>query len=124
MKDADGSLSLHMGQRPPAGGPQSNWLPAPDAPFYLVLRLYHPQARLLEGRYAFPRWNGWTEEPLRWHRPGRFHLHHSLLAQHRDLLAAEASSRSTSAVCAPCPGAACVACRGVSHSAYGRPKVV
>ena len=54
VKDADGSLSLHMGQRPPAGGPQSNWLPAPDAPFYLVLRLYHPQARLLEGRYAFP----------------------------------------------------------------------
>ena len=54
VKDADGSLSLHMGQRPPAGGPQSNWLPAPDAPFYLVLRLYHQQARLLEGRYAFP----------------------------------------------------------------------
>jgi hypothetical protein len=51
--EADGSLVLHVGQRRPEV-PQSNWLPAPDAPFYLVLRMYHPQQRLLEGKYNFP----------------------------------------------------------------------
>ena len=53
QQDADGSVTLHVGHRQPAG-PSSNWLPAPDAPFYLVLRLYHPQQRLLEGRYKLP----------------------------------------------------------------------
>jgi hypothetical protein len=52
-RDADGALSLHVGGQPP-GSCSSNWLPAPDAPFYLVLRLYHPQPRLLEGRYKLP----------------------------------------------------------------------
>jgi len=51
--EADGSLVLHVGQRR-AEVPQANWLPAPDAPFYLVLRIYHPQQRLLEGKYNFP----------------------------------------------------------------------
>jgi hypothetical protein len=53
VKDADGALTLHVSHREPAG-PTSNWLPAPQAPFYLILRLYHPQQRLLEGRYRFP----------------------------------------------------------------------
>jgi hypothetical protein len=53
QKDADGSLTIHVGHEPP-DGPTSNWLPAPDAPFYLILRLYHPQQRLLEGRYKLP----------------------------------------------------------------------
>ena len=53
VRDADGSLALHLG-RCQTAGPPSNWLPTPGAPFYLVLRLYHPQRRLLEGRYALP----------------------------------------------------------------------
>jgi hypothetical protein len=52
-RNADGSLSLHVSHREPPG-PASNWLPAPDGPFYLILRLYHPQPRMLEGRYRFP----------------------------------------------------------------------
>jgi hypothetical protein len=51
--DDDGALTLHVSHGEPPG-PLSNWLPAPDAPFYLILRLYHPQDRLLEGRYRFP----------------------------------------------------------------------
>lgn len=53
QRDADGSLTIHVGHRQP-NALASNWLPAPDAPFYLVLRLYHPQQRLLEGRYPLP----------------------------------------------------------------------
>lgn len=53
VKDADGSLSIYVAHdRPDA--PESNWLPAPAAPFYLILRLYHPQQRLLDGDYIFP----------------------------------------------------------------------
>lgn len=52
-RDADGALTIHVGRQQPAA-PASNWLPAPDATFYLVLRLYHPQQRLLEGRYQLP----------------------------------------------------------------------
>ena len=53
QRDADGALSLHVSHREPPG-PRSNWLPAPDGPFYLILRLYHPQQRMLKGQYRFP----------------------------------------------------------------------
>lgn len=52
-RDADGSLSLYVSHQPPPG-PQCNWLPAPDGPFYLILRMYHPQQRLFDGQYRFP----------------------------------------------------------------------
>ena len=52
-KDADGALSLHVSHAEPPG-PSSNWLPAPVGPFYLILRLYHPQQRLFDGQYRFP----------------------------------------------------------------------
>lgn len=53
VRDADGGLTIHVGHEQLAA-PTSNWLPAPNAPFYMVLRLYHPQERLLEGRYPPP----------------------------------------------------------------------
>lgn len=52
-RDADGALTLYVSRREPPG-PQSNWLPAPDGAFYLMLRLYYPQQRMLEGQYEFP----------------------------------------------------------------------
>lgn len=33
----------------------SNWLPVPAAPFRPILRLYQPQAALLDGTYKIPR---------------------------------------------------------------------
>ena len=33
----------------------SNWLPAPAAPFRPVMRLYQPQAAVLDGSYKIPR---------------------------------------------------------------------
>jgi hypothetical protein len=38
----DGSLNLYFSRTQPANVPESNWLPAPDAAFVLVMRLYWP----------------------------------------------------------------------------------
>ncbi len=39
----DGSLTLYIQKDSPGGDRQSNWLPAPDGPIYLVMRLYWPK---------------------------------------------------------------------------------
>lgn len=53
VRGSDGALEIMVSQRQPPG-PECNWLPAPDGPFYLILRLYHPQQRMLQGQYRFP----------------------------------------------------------------------
>jgi hypothetical protein len=53
--DEDGSLVLHIAKESPGGDLESNWLPAPDGPFYLVLRLYGPEPEALEGKWTPPR---------------------------------------------------------------------
>lgn len=51
--EADGSLVIRLQASDP--GPGHNWLPAPEGdPFYVVLRLYQPQAEHLDHRYAYP----------------------------------------------------------------------
>jgi hypothetical protein len=51
--DADGGLSIRIQATDPGVG--HNWLPAPtDEPFYVVLRLYQPQAEHLEFRFHYP----------------------------------------------------------------------
>ncbi len=52
--EEDGSLVLHIGKDSPGQGLEPNWLPAPDGPFYLVLRLYGPEQAALEGRWTPP----------------------------------------------------------------------
>jgi len=47
--EADGALVLHIGQAPPDGKGEGNWLPAPAGPFYMVMRLYGPKAEALSG---------------------------------------------------------------------------
>jgi hypothetical protein len=42
-KNADGSLTLYIQKNAPAGDQKANWLPAPDGPIYLVMRLYWPK---------------------------------------------------------------------------------
>ncbi len=42
-KNADGSLTLYIQNKSPGADKESNWLPAPDGPIYLVLRLYWPK---------------------------------------------------------------------------------
>jgi hypothetical protein len=50
--DADGSLTIVIQREQPAD--TSNWLPAPAAPFRPIMRLYQPQAAVLEGAYTIP----------------------------------------------------------------------
>lgn len=42
-KNADGSLTLYIQMDSPGKDKESNWLPAPNGPIYLVMRLYWPK---------------------------------------------------------------------------------
>ena len=42
-KNDDGSLTLYIQKDSPGANKESNWLPAPDGPIYLVMRLYWPK---------------------------------------------------------------------------------
>jgi hypothetical protein len=42
-KNDDGSLTLYIQKDSPGKDKESNWLPAPDGPIYLVMRLYWPK---------------------------------------------------------------------------------
>ena len=41
--NADGSLTIYIQNKSPGADKESNWLPAPDGPIYLVMRLYWPK---------------------------------------------------------------------------------
>jgi hypothetical protein len=56
MRDADGGLTLLIQNQSPGKGKEANWLPAPNGPFRMYLRLYWPKADALNG--------GWTKPPL------------------------------------------------------------
>ena len=49
----DGSLDIYIQKCPPINH-ESNWLPAPQDDFNLVLRLYQPSAKILNGTYEVP----------------------------------------------------------------------
>ena len=42
-RNADGSLTIYIQNKSPGPDRESNWLPAPDGPIYLVMRLYWPK---------------------------------------------------------------------------------
>jgi hypothetical protein len=42
-ENADGSLTLYIQKDSPGADKESNWLPAPDGPIYLAMRLYWPK---------------------------------------------------------------------------------
>ena len=48
-KSADGSLTLYIQNKSPGKEKESNWLPAPNGPIYLVMRLYWPKDRTAFG---------------------------------------------------------------------------
>jgi hypothetical protein len=55
-RDADGGLTLLIQNQSPGKDKEANWLPAPNGPFRMYLRLYWPKAEALNG--------GWTKPPL------------------------------------------------------------
>jgi hypothetical protein len=50
-KNRDGSLTLYVQHASPGSAKESNWLPAPDGEFYLVMRLYWPEPAALDGTW-------------------------------------------------------------------------
>jgi hypothetical protein len=53
VPNADGSVDIHIGKTVAQGHP-SNWLPAPSGNFILWLRVYEPDAAILDGAYEVP----------------------------------------------------------------------
>jgi hypothetical protein len=52
---SDGSLTLYISHDNPGPSKQSNWLPAPEGPFYAIFRVYLPGDTVINGT---------------WHKPG------------------------------------------------------
>jgi hypothetical protein len=50
----DGSLTFYVQKNSPGSAKTSNWLPAPDGPFYTVLRIYMPATEVLDGTWKRP----------------------------------------------------------------------
>jgi hypothetical protein len=53
-KNADGSLTITIQKDSPGADLEANWLPAPDGPIYLVMRLYWPKDSALNGTWKPP----------------------------------------------------------------------
>ncbi len=53
-RDANGGLTIHIQRETPGADLESNWLPAPDGPFYLCLRLYNAKPEALNFDWAPP----------------------------------------------------------------------
>ncbi len=54
VRNADGSLDIWIQHDAPTGATAANWLPAPDGPFQLLLRMYWPKAPILDGKWSPP----------------------------------------------------------------------
>ncbi len=50
----DGSLAIEIGAKSPGKDKESNWLPAPDGPCWLVMRTYGPGKTILDRTYKVP----------------------------------------------------------------------
>lgn len=55
-KDSDGGLTIYVQHESPGKDKESNWLPAPQGPFSVVMRLYWPKPEAFDGT--------WTKPPL------------------------------------------------------------
>ena len=54
VRDRDGGVTLYLQHDSPGKEKEANWLPAPERPFSVVLRLYWPKAEALDGTWAPP----------------------------------------------------------------------
>jgi hypothetical protein len=54
VKDADGGLTLYIQNEPTGKDKEANWLPAPQGPFRMFMRLYSPKPEALDGKWQKP----------------------------------------------------------------------
>ena len=52
-RNPNGSIDIYIQNSPPTQH-RSNWLPAPEGDFNLLLRMYQPKAEVLNGTYEVP----------------------------------------------------------------------
>ncbi len=53
-KDTDGDITIYIQYESPGADKESNWLPAPNGPLYMIMRLYLPQENVLNGEWEAP----------------------------------------------------------------------
>jgi hypothetical protein len=53
-KNDDGSLTIYLQKNSPGKEKESNWLPAPDGPIYVAMRLYWPKEEAVKGDWKPP----------------------------------------------------------------------
>ena len=51
---ADGSLTFYVQRDSPGADKEANWLPAPDGPFYCIMRIYLPKPAVFNGQWRQP----------------------------------------------------------------------
>ena len=54
-KNPDGSVTIYLQNTSPGPELEPNWLPAPDGPFDMVMRLYWPKPEVSEGKWTAPK---------------------------------------------------------------------
>ncbi|MCP4261572.1 MAG: DUF1254 domain-containing protein [Planctomycetes bacterium] len=52
--NSDGSTTIYIQADSPGKDKESNWLPAPKEPFYMLFRMYLPKIEALNGQYEIP----------------------------------------------------------------------
>ncbi len=62
----DGSLVIYVCKESPGNDKERNWLPAPDGPFWTVMRCYGPSPSIVDGTYKRPDYvaESLNEQPL------------------------------------------------------------
>jgi len=55
VKDPGGGLTIYIQNTSPGPEKEANWLPAPDGPFTVVMRLYWPKPDALNGTWQPPK---------------------------------------------------------------------
>ena len=51
---SDGSMTIYVQKGSPGAAKEANWLPAPDGPFYAILRIYMPAPEVVNGTWKKP----------------------------------------------------------------------
>lgn len=54
VRDADGGITLYVQHDSPGEDKEANWLPAPDGPFFMIMREYWPKPEALDGTWKAP----------------------------------------------------------------------